>query len=387
MGAREPAITAACRPVSATANFRWTVRNASTDTMEPVAQRTRVALALGSGGARGYAHIGVIEVLEARGCEIVSIAGTSMGALIGGLHAAGGLGSYSEWVRGLGQRDVLRLLDLSTRAPGAIRAERILVKVNEILAGALIEELPIPFTAVATDLGARREVWFQEGPLDAAIRASIALPGFITPVMMHGRLLADGGLLNPLPIAATAAARADVTVAVSLSGQQAPPAVGVSVRRQTAAEEGSQGWRRTSTQVLDRQVIRALATRLGRLRGTAPVTSDELTDEAVEELFEALPAGLRMFDVIEMSLEALQTVVMRYTLAGHPPDLLITVPKASCRSLDFHRAEEMINLGRRLATEALDGRAGSSAMDHGARSDPRRLHGEAATPGGSATAG
>lgn len=371
MGAREPAITAACRPVSATANFRWTVRNASTDTMEPVAQRTRVALALGSGGARGYAHIGVIEVLEARGCEIVSIAGTSMGALIGGLHAAGGLGSYSEWVRGLGQRDVLRLLDLSTRAPGAIRAERILVKVNEILAGALIEELPIPFTAVATDLGARREVWFQEGPLDAAIRASIALPGFITPVMMHGRLLADGGLLNPLPIAATAAARADAAVAVSLSGQQASPAVGASARSPTAVEDGSQGWRRTSTQVLDRQVIRVLAARLGRLRGTAPASRDgELTDEAVEELFEALPAGLRMFDVIEMSLEALQTVVMRYTLAGHPPDLLITVPKASCRSLDFHRAGEMIDLGRRLATEALDGSAASAARNHETRPDP-----------------
>ncbi|WNV75260.1 patatin-like phospholipase family protein [Geodermatophilus sp. DSM 44513] len=353
--------------------------------MELVAQRTRVALALGSGGARGYAHIGVIEVLEARGCEIVSISGTSMGALIGGLHAAGGLGPYSEWVRDLGQRDVLRLLDLSTKAPGAIRAERILAKVNEILAGALIEDLPIPFTAVATDLRARREVWFQEGPLDAAIRASIALPGFIAPVMMHGRLLADGGLLNPLPIAATAAARADVTVAVSLSGQQAPPAVGASVRRTSAAEDGSQGLRRTSTQVLDRQVIRALAARLGRLRGTAPVASDdELTDEAVEELFEALPAGLRLLDVMEMSLEALQTVVMRYTLAGHPPDLLITVPKASCRTLDFHRAEEMIDLGRRLATEALDGHAASSAMDHGFRPEPGGLPGKVASLGGSA---
>src|SRR5438874_1816415 len=149
--------------------------------------QTRVALALGAGGARGYAHIGVIEVLEQRGYEIVSIAGTSMGALVGGLRAAGSLAPYAEWVRGLTARQVVRLLDPSLKTPGAIRAEKILAKVSELVAGALIESLPIPFTAVATDLLAGKEVWFQEGPLDAAIRASIALPTLITPVMINGR--------------------------------------------------------------------------------------------------------------------------------------------------------------------------------------------------------
>jgi NTE family protein len=178
---------------------------------------TRVALALGGGGARGYAHIGVIQVLEERGYEIAGVAGTSMGALVGGLHAAGQLEAYTDWVHTLTQRDVLRLLDPSFRAPGAIRAAKVLEEVAELLGDLRIEDLPIPFTAVATDLLAGREVWFQRGPVDVAIRASIALPSFITPVMLHGRLLADGGLLTPIPVAATAAIPADLTVAVSLS--------------------------------------------------------------------------------------------------------------------------------------------------------------------------
>src|SRR5690606_14916524 len=177
----------------------------------------RVALALGGGGARGYAHIGVIEVLEERGYDIVAIAGTSMGALVGGLHAAGSLGAYADWVRTLTQRDVLRLLDPSLRAPGVIRLSKIFARVSELLGDQRIEDLPIAFTAVATDLLAGKEVWFQRGPLAPAIRASIALPSFITPVMLDGRLLADGGLMNPVPVAPTAAVAADLTIAVSLA--------------------------------------------------------------------------------------------------------------------------------------------------------------------------
>src|SRR3954468_13867645 len=140
-------------------------------TIPAMERPTRVALALGSGGARGYAHIGAIQVLEERGYEIVTIAGSSMGALVGGLCAAGKLPEYTEWVCGLSQFDVLRLLDLSLSAPGAIRAEKIFARVRELLDGVLIEDLPIPFTAVATDLAARKAVWFQRGPAQVAIRA------------------------------------------------------------------------------------------------------------------------------------------------------------------------------------------------------------------------
>ncbi|MBW8711803.1 MAG: patatin-like phospholipase family protein, partial [Mycobacterium sp.] len=148
----------------------------------------RVALALGSGGARGYAHIGVIDELRHRGYDIVGIAGSSMGALVGGLQAAGRLDEFAEWAKSLTQRAVLRLLDPSIAAAGVLRAEKILDAVRDILGEVTIEELPIPYTAVSTDLLSGKSVWLQRGPVDAAIRASIAIPGVITPHVFDGRL-------------------------------------------------------------------------------------------------------------------------------------------------------------------------------------------------------
>jgi NTE family protein len=318
-------------------------------------RRTRVAVALGGGGARGYAHIGILQILEERGYEIISIAGSSMGALVGGLYAAGGLDAFSAWVRGLTHRDVLRLYDLSPRAPGAIRAEKIFARVSDILGDARIEDLPLEFTAVATDLEAGEERWFQEGPVDAAIRASVALPGLMTPVVIHGRLLADGGLLNPLPIAPTVTARADLTVAVAVSGQPRISAVTTAAAAPPGSGYRGDVVRRTATHVLDSDVLRGIGTRLAALRSASPGrTAQEVAEEATETVLEALPAGLRTLDVMELSLEAVRTAVLRHTLADHPPDVLITVPRSSCRTLDFHRAEEMIGLGRLLAVEALD---------------------------------
>src|SRR5690349_568044 len=181
----------------------------------------RVALALGSGGARGYAHIGVIDELRERGFEIVGIAGSSMGALVGGLEAAGKLDDFAEWARSLTQRAILRLLDPKITAAGVLRAEKILDAVRDILGEVTIEQLPIPYTAVSTDLLTGKSVWLQRGPVDAAIRASIAIPGVIVPHVLDGRLLADGGILDPLPMAPISAVNADLTIAVSLSGSEA----------------------------------------------------------------------------------------------------------------------------------------------------------------------
>jgi NTE family protein len=325
------------------------------DDVRAVPRRPRVAVALGGGGARGYAHIGILEVLEERDYDIVSIAGSSMGALVGGLYAADGLDAFSAWVRGLTQRDVLRLYDLSPRAPGAIRAEKIFARVSDILGDARIEDLPLEFTAVATDLKAGEERWFQEGPVDAAIRASVALPGFMTPVVMNGQLLADGGLLNPVPIAPTVTAGADLTVAVAVSGQYRTSADATAAAARPRGGYRGEVLRRTATHVLDSDVLRGIGTRLAALRSVPPGgTPHEIAEEVTEAVFEALPAGLRMLDVMELSLEAVRTAVMRHTLAGHPPDVLITVPRSSCRTLDFHKAEELIALGRLLAVEALD---------------------------------
>ena len=201
----------------------------------------RVALVLGSGGARGYAHIGAVQVLAERGYEVVAVAGTSMGALVGGLMAAGNLAEYTDWVTGLSQRDVIRLLDPTLGGPGAIRAERVLARMSEILDGALIEDLPIPYTAVATDIGARREVWFQSGPLDVAIRASIAIPGMITPIMVNGRLLVDGAVLNPVPMEPVTGVDADFTMAVALAGDK-PRSFSTRPAKETSAQRPPNEW-------------------------------------------------------------------------------------------------------------------------------------------------
>ncbi|MGI8936957.1 MAG: patatin-like phospholipase family protein, partial [Iamia sp.] len=268
------------------------------------------------------------------------------------------------------------LLDPSLSAPGAIRGEKIVARVRELVEDALIEDLPVPFTAVATDLLGRKEVWFQRGPLHSAIRASIAIPGIITPVMLNGRLLADGGVLNPVPIAATAGATADLTIAVSLEGAPigdggheelgAPVQETAEVR---PVEEWTDRFRSSASQLLDRDVVRSILSRFGSSGEGAEVGEDGLLPdpvegedgeppteptEIVEELFGPLPAGLGKFDVMNRSIEAMQTLLTRYRLAGYPPDLLVEVPGDACRSLDFHRADEMIALGRTLTAEALD---------------------------------
>ncbi|MFF4875362.1 patatin-like phospholipase family protein [Micromonospora sp. NPDC000668] len=263
----------------------------------------RIAVALGAGGARGYAHIGAIQVLEERGFDIVAVAGCSMGALIGGLYAAGKLGAYTDWVRTIGHREVLRLLDPAVGAPGAIWAEKLMAPVRELLDGVRFEQLPVPFTAVATDLLARRAVWFRHGPVDVAVRASIALPPAITPVMVDGRLLADGGLMEPLPMAPTTFMPADAVVAVSLKGARAQP--------------------------------------------MAPVRGGQSAK---------LPVDLGALDVMSLSLDAVADLLIRYQLAGYPPDLLIEVPTDAARTYEFHRAAEMIEVGRRAALEALASR-------------------------------
>ncbi len=299
-----------------------------------------MALALGAGGARGYAHIGAIQVLEERGYDIVVVAGSSMGAVIGGLYAAGKLPEYVEWVAPLTQRDVWRLLDPVVGGPGAIRAERVMGRVGEILDGALIEDMAIPFTAVATDLDHRREVWFQRGLAHTAMRASVAIPSVITPIVVDGRLLVDGGVINPVPIEPTTAVASDVTVAVSLSGLRELEAHGKESSLSPVRSAGAA----TLHELTDR--VRALSSRLGAAASASP-----------EPAYAQPSKELTTVDVIGRSLDTMEALITRYRMASNPPDVLVTVPADACRTMDFHRATEMIELGRALTTEALD-RAG-----------------------------
>ncbi len=312
----------------------------------------RVALVLGSGGARGYAHIGAIQVLAERGYEVVGVAGTSMGSVIGGLLAAGRLDAYTDWVTGLSQRDVLRLLDPALSGPGAIRLERVLARMSEILGGALIEDLPIPYTAVATDLAARREIWFQRGPMEVAIRASVAIPGVITPIMVNGRLLVDGAVLNPVPVEPVMGIDADFTLAVTLTGSRDHNFAG-SPAKESAAERPPNEWLdrflKGAAGVWENDFVAAILARFGRGHDEAAGATEPLGPG-----FGPAPPGLGIADVTSMALDTMGALITRYRLAALPPDILVTVPGDAARTMDFHRATELIELGRQLTADALD---------------------------------
>lgn len=352
----------------------------------------RVALALGSGGARGYAHIGVIRELQERGHEVVGVSGASMGAVVGALFAAGRLDDFEEWVRGLAQRDVLRLLDVSFAGGGAIRANKIMGVIGGMVEGVRIEDLEVPYTAVATDLRARREVWFTRGPVDVAVRASFAIPSVVTPALVGGRIMVDGGVTNPVPLEPLASVDSDLVLAVSLTGRRAgirgstfhessdpdepsPEAEPRIAKRSSGS--GSPGAaaklggriRTAAADVRDADLVRLIAARFGQDPADVDAVGTAQTEEASEEVEEVvqeaeeqaddkglgtLPGTLRVFDVVTQTIEAMESLVTGYRMAGNRPDVLVEVPSDACSAFDFHRAEEIIALGRRLTAEALD---------------------------------
>ncbi|MFP4262862.1 MAG: patatin-like phospholipase family protein [Halomonas sp.] len=314
----------------------------------------RVALVLGSGGARGYAHIGVIEELERRGYEVVMISGCSMGALVGGIYAAGQLDAYRDWVCRLDYFDVLKLVDITWSPMGAMRASKVMAKLESLVGDTRIEDLAIPVTTVATDLTRQREVWFQSGPLLEAIRASIAVPGVITPVHCGDQVLVDGGLLNPLPIMPTLAARSDLVMAVNVTAHSPrpvtleellPPEAAREEREREAARDASgvdfTGW------------IEGVRSAAGRWIDGLGVGGRESEEASVDEEGARRRQWGRL-DTVLASFDITQAALAKYKVAGHPPDVLIEVPKTVCGAYEFHRAEALISLGRQLAVEALD---------------------------------
>lgn len=311
----------------------------------------RVALTLGSGGARGYAHIGVIEELVARGYEITAISGCSMGALVGGIYAAGKLEEYRQWVEGLGAFGVLRLLDLSFGTMGAMQGRKLMGKIGAMIGEINIEDLPIAFTAVATDLIRQREVWFQKGSLLKAIRASIAIPGVFTPIKDGPRLLVDGGLLNPLPIISNVSADADLVMAVNVTASgsglvtledllpDGKPTCSERRAGEGAAEHAPPEELSWAGDILARRWLRSTDKEAARdLQGS---------EELGEREWGRLAMILTSFDITQAALA-------RYRVASWPPDILIEVPKSVCGSFEFQRARELVRLGRHLTCQALN---------------------------------
>ncbi len=320
----------------------------------------KVALVLGSGGARGYAHIGVIEALESRGFEIISISGCSMGALIGGLYAAGKLPEYRSWVSELDYLDVLRLVDVTWSPMGAMRANKVMEKLDALIHDIRMEDLPIPLTTVATDMVRQREVWFQNGSLLRAIRASIAVPGVITPVTLGEQVLVDGGLLNPLPMMpALAAHKADIVIAVNVTAhspqpvtlEEMLPAADVPAERVDATGENAVVVSRWMRDV--KSATRRLWEGLGSLAEKDAVEAPGAEERGKREWGK--------LDMILQSFDITQAALARYKIAGYPPDVLIEVPKTVCSAYEFHRASELIRLGRHLADEALERHLGGEA--------------------------
>lgn len=282
-----------------------------------------VSLVLGSGGARGYAHIGAIEELTAQGFEIASIAGSSMGALVGGIHAAGKLPVYRDFVLPLQRIGMWRLLDWTLSGGGFIKGDRIIGVLSELIGDVAIEDLPIAYTAVAVDLDTQREVWFSRGSLFDAIRASIAIPTIFRPHQYQGRLLVDGGLLNPLPVSATLRDLTDLTIAVDVDAPDDMPLEPAPAQPQPA---------------------RSLAARLGSLFG---LLERDVTVPARRE------RELGMIELFARSLETVQGSISRLKLAAQPPDLLISIPRSAATFYAFDRAADLIELGRQRTREAL----------------------------------
>ncbi len=278
---------------------------------------------LGSGGARGLAHIGVIQWLTENGYQIRSISGSSMGALVGGIYAARKLEVYAEWVSALERAHVIRLLDPSLSRSGLFKGERIIGVLRELIGDCDIADLPLSYTAVATDIDSGEEVWLREGRLFDAIRASMATPLVFTPFKHGERTLLDGALVNPLPVSPTLGDGTDLTIAVNLGGpaerRAAPP--------QPVRAAGSNAYGKRIGDFV-------AALRPGRASGES---------------------ARGMLDLAFVSMQTMHDTIARLKLAAHAPDVTVEIPRDACGYHEFWRAQELITLGRERAARALAG--------------------------------
>ena len=289
---------------------------------------SRVSLVLGSGGARGLAHIGVIHELEKRGITIASISGCSIGSLIGGVYAAGKLDEFEHWVRAIDKIDMVHLLDLSWARHGLVKGDKIIGTLVELVGDQLIEDLPIPYTAMAADIKNEKEVWLNSGRLFDAIRASISLPLFFTPVPRKNTFLIDGGVLNPVPIAPTFGDDTDLTIAVNLGGPATTEA------HKPAKPPGAS------------KKDKSLRGRVERFVRELQSDDDDDSDK------------LGAYEIADQAFDAMQSTIARQKLAAYPPDIIIEIARNACSTFDFDRAAEIIELGRITASASLDRHSG-----------------------------
>jgi NTE family protein len=280
--------------------------------------KIKVALALGSGGARGLTQIGVIEELEKSNMEVVSISGTSIGSLIGGLYANKHLQDFKNWISNLDESGVFDLVDFTLNKQGFVKGERVFNEMRKFIPDVNIEDLPIPYAAVAADLNSHKEEIITQGNLFAAIRASVAVPSVLTPVKKNGQLFVDGGVVNPLPITALPKSKADITIAVNLCG----PKTSKSLLITKDQDKKARSW------------VNKIQDQFSNSFKEYFITGGKFKSE------------LNYFEVVNSSFDLMQDKLTEITLEKTQPDILVNVPRNIAGTFEFDKAEALIEFGR-----------------------------------------
>lgn len=297
-----------------------------------------MALVLGSGAARGWAHIGVIRELASLGIQPDIIAGSSVGAVVGGAYASGNLDDFEEWVCSLGRVDIIRLLDAKMTGGGFLQGKSLMNAIRKQIGDPNIEDLEIPYACVATELGTGREFWFREGLLLDACRASIALPGMFAPSRhTPDRLLVDGGLVNPVPVSLARAMGADIVIAVNLNGDRIGRHFFIHSGEEQASDEESEK-QLTEYEEID-SVVSKWAAKMKTGFGIR-------LDSYISSLRKKESPDPGLFDVIAGSIDIMQDRITRSRMAGEPPDIHITPRLHHIGLMDFDQARESIKEGR-----------------------------------------
>ncbi|RLB81172.1 MAG: patatin-like phospholipase RssA [Deltaproteobacteria bacterium] len=293
-----------------------------------MSNRPRIGLALGSGSARGWSHIGVIRALADVGIKPDIVCGTSIGALVGAVYVSGNLDKLESWVYKLNRRDIVRFMDINlVMGGGFIEGKRLMDFLRlHLMEDVLIEDLPKPFAAVATDLTTGREIWFQRGSLLDAVRASMALPGIFTPVKLEEQWLVDGGLVNPVPVSLCRALGAEVVIAVNLNGD----IVGRRYlsRKQKNIVQSHQG--STEAELFER----------------LSASLKKRTTSLISHLLGLHIGSPGLFDVLVRSINIMQDRITRSRMAGDPPNVMLTPRLAHLGLMEFDRAKEAVEEGR-----------------------------------------